>query len=121
MYKRQVEYFVSYYDYYQPEAYVPSTDTYIEKDSDINEEIEKLRHSATAALAERNDVIIVASVSCIYGLGSPFDYENQMLSLRPGMIKSRRDILMKLVDIQYTRNDMEFDRSTFRTRGDRCV
>lgn len=113
-----VEYFVSYYDYYQPEAYVPSTDTYIEKDSDINEEIEKLRHSATAALAERNDVIIVASVSCIYGLGSPFDYENQMLSLRPGMIKSRRDILMKLVDIQYTRNDMEFDRGTFRTRGD---
>lgn len=113
-----VEYFVSYYDYYQPEAYVPSTDTYIEKDSDINEEIEKLRHSATAALAERNDVIIVASVSCIYGLGSPFDYENQMLSLRPGMIKSRRDILMKLVDIQYNRNDMEFDRGTFRTRGD---
>lgn len=113
-----VEYFVSYYDYYQPEAYVPSTDTYIEKDSDINEEIEKLRHSATAALAERKDVIIVASVSCIYGLGSPFDYENQMLSLRPGMIKSRRDILMKLVDIQYTRNDMEFDRGTFRTRGD---
>ena len=113
-----VEYFVSYYDYYQPEAYVPSTDTYIEKDSDINEEIEKLRHSATAALAERKDVIIVASVSCIYGLGSPFDYENQMLSLRPGMVKSRRDILMKLVDIQYTRNDMEFDRGTFRTRGD---
>ena len=113
-----VEYFVSYYDYYQPEAYVPSTDTYIEKDSDINEEIEKLRHSATAALAERRDVIIVASVSCIYGLGSPFDYENQMLSLRPGMIKSRRDILMKLVDIQYNRNDMEFDRGTFRTRGD---
>ncbi len=113
-----VEYFVSYYDYYQPEAYVPSTDTYIEKDSDINEEIDKLRHSATAALAERRDVIIVASVSCIYGLGSPFDYENQMLSLRPGMIKSRRDILMKLVDIQYNRNDMEFDRGTFRTRGD---
>lgn len=113
-----VEYFVSYYDYYQPEAYVPSTDTYIEKDSDINEEIDKLRHSATAALAERRDVIIVASVSCIYGLGSPFDYENQMLSLRPGMIKSRLDILMKLVDIQYNRNDMEFDRGTFRTRGD---
>ncbi|XVG95784.1 excinuclease ABC subunit UvrB [Eubacteriales bacterium KG127] len=113
-----VEYFVSYYDYYQPEAYVPSTDTYIEKDSDINEEIEKLRHSATAALAERRDVIIVASVSCIYGLGSPFDYENQMLSLRPGMEKSRRDILMKLVDIQYVRNDMVFDRGTFRTRGD---
>lgn len=113
-----VEYFVSYYDYYQPEAYVPSTDTYIEKDSVINEEIEKLRHSATAALAERRDVIIVASVSCIYGLGSPFDYENQMLSLRPDTVKSRRDILMKLVDIQYTRNDMDFQRGTFRTRGD---
>ena len=113
-----VEYFVSYYDYYQPEAYVPSTDTYIEKDSDINDEIEKLRHSATAALAERRDVIIVASVSCIYGLGSPFDYVNQMLSLRPGMEKSRRDILRKLVDLQYTRNDMAFDRGTFRVRGD---
>ena len=113
-----VEYFVSYYDYYQPEAYVPSTDTYIEKDSDINAEIEKLRHSATAALAERRDVIIVASVSCIYGLGSPFDYENQMLSLRPGMEKPRRDILRKLVDIQYTRNDMSFERGTFRVRGD---
>ncbi|QHI72855.1 excinuclease ABC subunit UvrB [Aminipila terrae] len=113
-----VEYFVSYYDYYQPEAYVPSTDTYIEKDSDINEEIEKLRHSATAALAERRDVIIVASVSCIYGLGSPFDYENQMLSLRPGMEKNRQDILRKLVDIQYTRNDMAFTRGTFRARGD---
>lgn len=113
-----VEYFVSYYDYYQPEAYVPSTDTYIEKDSDINEEIEKLRHSATAALAERKDVIIVASVSCIYGLGSPFDYENQMLSLRPGMEKPRKDILRKLVDIQYNRNDMAFDRGTFRVRGD---
>lgn len=113
-----VEYFVSYYDYYQPEAYVPSTDTYIEKDSDINDEIEKLRHSATAALAERRDVIIVASVSCIYGLGSPVDYENQVLSLRPGMEKSRHDILRKLVDIQYTRNDMGFTRSTFRVRGD---
>ena len=113
-----VEYFVSYYDYYQPEAYVPSIDTYIEKDSDINAEIEKLRHSATAALAERRDVIIVASVSCIYGLGSPFDYENQMLSLRPGMEKPRRDILRKLVDIQYTRNDMAFERGTFRVRGD---
>ena len=113
-----VEYFVSYYDYYQPEAYVPSTDTYIEKDSDINAEIEKLRHSATAALAERKDVIIVASVSCIYGLGSPFDYENQMLSLRPGMEKSRKDILRKLVDIQYARNDMAFERGTFRVRGD---
>ncbi len=113
-----VEYFVSYYDYYQPEAYVPSTDTYIEKDSDINAEIEKLRHSATAALAERRDVIIVASVSCIYGLGSPFDYENQMLSLRPGMIKSREEILRKLVDIQYDRNDLAFERGTFRARGD---
>ena len=113
-----VEYFVSYYDYYQPEAYVPSTDTYIEKDSDINEEIEKLRHSATAALAERRDVIIVASVSCIYGLGSPFDYENQMLSLRPGMEKSREEILRRLVDIQYTRNDTDLVRGTFRVRGD---
>ena len=113
-----VEYFVSYYDYYQPEAYVPSTDTYIEKDSDINGEIEKLRHSATAALAERRDVIIVASVSCIYGLGSPFDYENQMLSLRPGMEKPRKEILRKLVDIQYVRNDLAFERGTFRVRGD---
>lgn len=113
-----VEYFVSYYDYYQPEAYVPSTDTYIEKDSDINDEIEKLRHSATAALAERRDVIIVASVSCIYGLGSPFDYENRMLSLRPGMEKPRKDILRRLVDIQYVRNDMAFERGTFRVRGD---
>lgn len=113
-----VEYFVSYYDYYQPEAYVPSTDTYIEKDSDINDEIEKLRHSATAALSERRDVIIVASVSCIYGLGSPVDYENQVLSLRRGMIKSRNDILRKLIDIQYSRNDLGFERGTFRARGD---
>ena len=113
-----VEYFVSYYDYYQPEAYVPSTDTYIEKDSQINDEIDKLRHSATAALAERRDVIIVASVSCIYGLGSPFDYENQMLSLRPGMEKGRNDIIRKLVDIQYNRNDLSFERGTFRVRGD---
>lgn len=113
-----VEYFVSYYDYYQPEAYVASTDTYIEKDSDINAEIEKLRHSATAALAERNDVIIVASVSCIYGLGAPIDYKNQVLSLRPGMEKDRNDILRKLIEIQYTRNDMGFDRGTFRVRGD---
>jgi len=113
-----VEYFVSYYDYYQPEAYVPSTDTYIEKDSDINAEIEKLRHSATAALAERNDVIIVASVSCIYGLGSPYDYENQMLSLRQGTVKNRQDILRRLVDIQYTRNDVDFSRGCFRVRGD---
>ena len=113
-----VEYFVSYYDYYQPEAYVPSTDTYIEKDSDINQEIEKLRHSATAALFERRDVIIVASVSCIYGLGSPVDYENQVLSLRPGMEKSRREIMEQLVANQYTRNDMAFERGTFRVRGD---
>lgn len=113
-----VEYFVSYYDYYQPEAYVPSTDTYIEKDSDINQEIEKLRHSATAALFERRDVIIVASVSCIYGLGSPVEYENQMISLRPGMEKGRREIMMQLIANQYTRNDIEFDRGTFRVRGD---
>ena len=113
-----VEYLVSYYDYYQPEAYEPSTDTYIEKDSDINAEIEKLRHSATAALAERRDVIIVASVSCIYGLGSPVDYENQVLSLRPGMVKDRQEILRKLVDIQYTRNDLGFERGCFRVRGD---
>ena len=113
-----VEYFVSYYDYYQPEAYMPSTDTYIEKDSDINEEIEKLRHSATAALSERRDVIIVASVSCIYGLGSPFDYENQMLSLRTGAEKNRQEMLRKLVDIQYNRNDMAFERGSFRVRGD---
>ena len=113
-----VEYFVSYYDYYQPEAYVASTDTYIEKDSDINAEIEKLRHSATAALSERRDVIIVASVSCIYGLGSPIDYENQVISIRPGMEKDRHELLRKLVDIQYTRNDMAFERGTFRVRGD---
>ena len=113
-----VEYFVSYYDYYQPEAYVASTDTYIEKDSDINAEIEKLRHSATAALSERRDVIIVASVSCIYGLGSPIDYENQVISIRPGMEKDRHELLRKLVDIQYTRNDMAFERGSFRVRGD---
>lgn len=113
-----VEYFVSYYDYYQPEAYVPSTDTYIEKDSAINDEIDKLRHSATAALSERRDVIIVASVSCIYGLGSPEFYQNMTLSLRPGMIKDRDEILRKLVDIQYTRNDIDFHRGTFRVRGD---
>ncbi|MBQ5414616.1 MAG: DEAD/DEAH box helicase family protein, partial [Firmicutes bacterium] len=107
-----VEYFISYYDYYQPEAYVPSTDTYIEKDSDVNEEIDRLRYSATAALAERRDVIIVASVSCIYGLGSPDEYRNQMISLRPGMQKSRMDILRELVDIQYTRNDLGFERGT---------
>ncbi|TGY95754.1 excinuclease ABC subunit UvrB [Petralouisia muris] len=113
-----VEYFVSYYDYYQPEAYVPSTDTYIAKDSAINEEIDKLRLSATAALAEREDVIIISSVSCIYGLGSPVDYKNMMLSLRPGMEKDRDDVIRKLIDIQYTRNDMDFHRGTFRVRGD---
>lgn len=113
-----VEYFVSYYDYYQPEAYIPNSDTYIEKDSQINDEIEKLRHSATAALFERKDVIIVASVSCIYGLGNPFDYKNLSLSLRPGMTKSRDEIIKKLVEIQYNRNDIEFDRGAFRVRGD---
>lgn len=113
-----VEYFVSYYDYYQPEAYVPSTDTYIEKDSSINDEIDKLRHSATAALSERKDVIIVASVSCIYGLGSPIDYNEMVVSLRPGMEKDRDDVIRKLIDIQYMRNDMDFHRGTFRVRGD---
>ena len=113
-----VEYFVSYYDYYQPEAYVPSSDTYIAKDSAINDEIDKLRHSATAALSERNDVIIVASVSCIYGLGSPIDYKEMVISLRPGMIKDRDEVLKKLVEIQYDRNDMDFKRGTFRVRGD---
>ncbi len=113
-----VEYFVSYYDYYQPEAYVPSTDTYIEKDSSNNDEIDKLRHSATAALSERQDVIIVASVSCIYGLGSPIDYKEMVISLRPGMIKDRDEVIHKLIDIQYTRNDMDFKRGTFRVRGD---
>ena len=113
-----VEYFVSYYDYYQPEAYVPSTDTYIAKDSAINEEIDKLRLSATAALVERSDVIIIASVSCIYGLGSPVDYQNMMVSLRPGQEKDRDEVIQKLISIQYTRNDMDFHRGTFRVRGD---
>lgn len=113
-----VEYFVSYYDYYQPEAYVPTTDTYIEKDSAINDEIDKLRHSATSALSERRDVIIVASVSCIYSLGDPIDYRNMILSLRPGMEKSREDVLKKLVEIQYDRNDVNFTRNKFRVRGD---
>ncbi|NLC19858.1 MAG: excinuclease ABC subunit UvrB [Clostridiales bacterium] len=113
-----VEYFVSYYDYYQPEAYVPATDTYIEKDSSINDEIDKLRHSATAALSERRDVIIVASVSCIYGLGSPIDYQNMTLNLRPGMIKDRDEVIRRLIDIQYNRNDIDFKRGTFRVRGD---
>ena len=113
-----VEYFVSYYDYYQPEAYVVQTDTYIEKDSSINDEIDKLRHSATAALLERNDVIIVASVSCIYGLGDPADYEEMMVSLRPGMEKDRDEVIKKLIEIQYERNDINFVRGTFRVRGD---
>lgn len=113
-----VEYFVSYYDYYQPEAYIPGTDTYIEKDSAINDEIDKLRHSATCALSERRDVIIVASVSCIYSLGSPIDYRNMVISLRPGTIKPRDELLRKLVDLQYERNDINFIRNKFRVRGD---
>lgn len=113
-----VEYFVSYYDYYQPEAYIPHTDTYIEKDSSINDEIDKLRHSATAALFERRDVVIVASVSCIYGLGSPIDYENLVISLRPGMEKDRDEVVRKLIDIQFSRNEYDFSRGTFRLQGD---
>ncbi|MBQ6806091.1 MAG: excinuclease ABC subunit UvrB [Lachnospiraceae bacterium] len=113
-----VEYFVSYYDYYQPEAYVPSTDTYIAKDSSINDEIDKLRLSATASLAERKDVVVVASVSCIYGLGSPEDYEGMIVSLRPGMMKDRDQVIRELIDIQYTRNDMDLERACFRVRGD---
>ena len=113
-----VEYFVSYYDYYQPEAYIPSTDTYIEKDSAINDEIDKLRHSATLALSERRDVIIVASVSCIYSLGDPIDYRSMVISLRPGMQKSRDELLKKLVELQYERNDINFIRNKFRVRGD---
>lgn len=113
-----VEYFVSYYDYYQPEAYVPSSDTYIAKDSSINDEIDKLRHSATAALSERNDVIIVSSVSCIYGLGAPIDYRSMVVSLRPGMEADRDDVIRKLVDMQYVRNEMDFKRGTFRVHGD---
>jgi len=116
--KNAVEYFVSYYDYYQPEAYIPQTDTYIEKDSSINDEIDKLRHSATASLLERRDVIIVASVSCIYGLGSPQDYSRMVLSLREGREYGRDYILKRLVDIQYARNDVDFRRGTFRVRGD---
>ena len=113
-----VEYFVSYYDYYQPEAYIPTTDTYIEKDSAINDEIDKLRHSATSALSERRDVIIVASISCIYSLGDPIDYRSMVISLRPGMQKSRDDLLKKLVELQYERNDINFVRNKFRVRGD---
>ena len=108
--ENRVEFFVSYYDYYQPEAYVPQSDTYIEKDSSINDEIDKLRHSATMSLFERKDVIIVASVSCIYGLGDPIDYENLVISLRPGMVKDRDEIIKKLVEIQYVRNDINFVR-----------
>ena len=113
-----VEYFVSYYDYYQPEAYVPSTDTYIEKDSSINDEIDKLRHSATLALSERRDVIIVASVSCIYSLGNPIDYRNMVISLRPGMEKPMEELVAKLVELQYERNDINFTRNKFRVKGD---
>lgn len=113
-----VEYFVSYYDYYQPEAYVPSTDTYIAKDSSVNDEIDKMRHSATAALIERKDVIVVSSVSCIYGIGDPEDYKSMMLSLRPGMAKDRDEVIRQLVDIQYTRNEMDFSRGCFRVKGD---
>lgn len=113
-----VEYFVSYYDYYQPEAYVPSSDTFIEKDASINDEIDKLRHSATSSLFERQDVLIVASVSCIYGLGNPTEYRDLVLSLRVGMEKERNEVLRDLVDIQYARNDIDFQRGTFRVRGD---
>lgn len=113
-----VEYFVSYYDYYQPEAYVASTDTYIAKDSSINDDIDRMRHSATAALIDRKDVIVVASVSCIYGIGDPDEYRNQMLSFRVGMIKDRDQVIDELTDIQYDRNDMDLQRGTFRVRGD---
>ena len=116
--ENNVEYFVSYYDYYQPESYIPSTDTYIEKDSSINDEIDKLRHSATLSLFETRDVIIVSSVSCIYGLGDPVDYQEMMLSLRPGMQKSRDQVLKKLISMQYTRNEIDFKRGTFRAKGD---
>lgn len=116
--ENNVEYFVSYYDYYQPESYIPQSDTYIEKDSSINDEIDKLRHSATLSLFETRDVIIVASVSCIYGLGDPVDYEEMMLSLRPGMEKSRDDVMKKLISMQYTRNEIDFKRGTFRAKGD---
>lgn len=116
--ENNVEYFVSYYDYYQPEAYIAASDTYIEKDASINDEIDKLRHSATMALMERKDVIIISSVSCIYGLGDPIDYKNMVVSLRPGMIKDRDEVIRKLIEIQYDRNDMDFKRGTFRVRGD---
>lgn len=113
-----VEYFVSYYDYYQPEAYIPHTDTFIEKDSAINDEIERLRHSATSSLFERRDVIVVASVSCIYGLGDPIDYKNMVISLRPGQTRNFDELLRKLIEIRYERNDIAFERNMFRVRGD---
>ena len=113
-----VEYFVSYYDYYQPEAYIAHTDTYIEKDSSINDEIERLRHSATSSLFERRDVVVVSSVSCIYGLGDPIDYANMVVSLRPGQKRDRDELLRKLIDIRYERNDIAFERNMFRVRGD---
>ena len=116
--ENRVEYFVSYYDYYQPEAYIPGSDTYIEKDAKINDEIDKLRHSATSAIFETDNVIIVSSVSCIYGLGDPEDYENLSVSLRPGSNISREEVMMKLVDMQYERNEIDFKRGTFRARGD---
>ena len=116
--ENRVEYFVSYYDYYQPEAYVPSTDTFIEKDASINDEIDQLRHSATSALFERDDVIIIASVSCIYGLGNPEEYKDLVVSVRVGMEMDRSELLRKLVDVQYSRNDIDFQRGTFRARGD---
>lgn len=116
--ENRVEYFVSYYDYYQPEAYVPSTDTFIEKDASINDEIDQLRHSATSALFERDDVIIIASVSCIYGLGNPEEYKDLVVSVRVGMEMDRSELLRKLVDVQYSRNDIDFQRGTFRVRGD---
>ena len=116
--ENRVEYFVSYYDYYQPEAYIASSDTYIEKDASINDEIDKLRHSATASLFESKDVIVVASVSCIYGLGDPIDYENMIVSLRPGDQKNRTDIMKKLINMQYTRNEIDFKRGNFRAKGD---
>ena len=114
----QVGYFISYFDYYQPEAYIAQSDTYIEKDSSVNDEIDKLRHSATASLFETRDVIIIASVSCIYGLGDPIDYENKTISLRPGMKINRNELLKKLIDLQYTRNEIDFKRGTFRAKGD---
>ena len=116
--ENNVEYFVSYYDYYQPEAYIPQSDTYIEKDSSVNDEIDKLRHSATASLFETRDTIIVASVSCIYGLGDPIDYENMAVSLRQGMQVERNKMLKKLINMQYTRNELDFKRGTFRAKGD---